>query len=173
MKCSEIEKKQRLHRMRTYAFRGAFLLPALLVYSVILLLPILDSMRLSLYTGHGLVPNEFIGLGNFKKIFTESSFSVRVWGAFKNNMVFFCIVTVIQNGMGFFLALAVTRTIRGAAILRKISFLPTTLSVLVVGFLFRQMLNPIWGLLGSFPWLGNEYTALPVLAVAVSWQFAG
>ena len=35
------------------------------------------------------------------------------------------------------------------------------------------MLNPIWGILGNFPWLGNELTALPTLAVAVSWQFIG
>ncbi len=154
-------------------FRIAFLLPAFAVYTYVLLLPILDSMRLSFYSGSGLVPTDFVGLANYVKIFTDPSFSERVWGAFYNNTIFFLIVTLLQNVLGFFLALAVTRKIRGAPFLRKISFLPTTLSVLVVGFLFRQMLNPMWGLLGKFPWLGNEFTALPTLAVAVSWQFIG
>lgn len=155
------------------AFMAAFLLPALVVYALVLFFPIIDSMRLSFYSGGGLVPTDFVGLANYRKIMTDPSFSERVWGAFSNNIVFFLIVTLIQNGLGFFLAWAVTRKFRGAPFLRKVSFLPTTLSVLVVGFLFRQMLNPIWGLFGQFPWLGDERTALPVLAVAVSWQFIG
>ncbi len=167
------EKLLKPGMLRTIAFRSAFLLPALLIYSLILLVPILDSMRLSFYSGSGLVPNEFVGLANYVKIFTDPSFSERVWGAFSNTFVFFLIVTLLQNILGFFLALAVTRAIKGAAFIRKLSFLPTTLSVLVVGFLFRQMLNPIWGLFGNFPWLGNEATALPTLAVAISWQFIG
>jgi raffinose/stachyose/melibiose transport system permease protein len=167
------DRERGIGALRTYVFRTAFLAPALLVYSFILLVPIIDSMRLSLYSGTGLVPNEFVGLANFRKILTDPSFNERVLGAFRNNIVFFLIVTAIQNVLGFFLALAVTRPVKGAAFVRKVSFLPTTLSVLVVGFLFRQMLNPIWGLLGNFPWLGNEATALPALAVAVSWQFIG
>lgn len=155
------------------AFKVAFLVPALLVYTFVLLIPILDSMRLSFYTGTGLTPNEFVGFANYVKLFTDSSFSDRVWGAFRNNVVFFLVVTLIQNVAGFFLALAVTRSMPGARLLRKLSFLPTTLSVLVVGFLFRQMLNPIWGLFGNFPWLGDERTALGVLAAVVSWQFIG
>lgn len=160
-------------RVQKILFRLGFLLPALLIYTFILLIPIVDSMRLSFYTGSGLIPNTFIGLGNYIKIFTQDVFRERVWGAFTNNIKFFLIVTLLQNVLGFFLAMAVTRPIKGASFMRKISFIPTTLSVLVVGFLFRQILNPIWGILGNFPWLGNEFTALPTLAVAVSWQFIG
>jgi len=173
MKRNTSETGKRSFKFGPLAFRTAFLLPAFLVYTYVLLVPILDSMRLSFYSGSGLVPTDFVGFANYVKIFTNPSFSERVWGAFYNNTIFFLIVTLLQNVLGFFLALAVTRKIAGAPFLRKISFLPTTLSVLVVGFLFRQMLNPMWGLLGKFPWLGNELTALPTLAVAVSWQFIG
>ena len=48
-------------RMRYILFRLSFLLPALLIYTFILLIPIVDSMRLSLNTGSGLIPNEFMG----------------------------------------------------------------------------------------------------------------
>lgn len=173
MQKADEKLRRRYGNLGSLVFKAAFLLPALLVYVVVLLLPILDSMRLSFYSGSGLVPTNFVGLENYIKIFTDSSFSDRVWGAFTNNIVFFIIVTLIQNVLGFFLAVAVTRKFKGTAFFRKVSFLPTTLSVLVVGFLFRQMLNPIWGLLGSYPWLGSAITALPTLAVAVSWQFIG
>ena len=156
-----------------FLFKAAFLLPAVLVYTVILLLPILDSLRLSFYTGGGLAPAEFTGFANYIAIFKESAFRERVLGAFGNNLLFFVMVTLAQNVLGLLVAWAVTRKMRGAGFLRKVSFLPTTLSVLVVGFLFKQMLNPVWGMFGTFPWLGNESTALPVLALAVSWQFIG
>jgi raffinose/stachyose/melibiose transport system permease protein len=154
-------------------FKAAFLLPAILVYTVILLLPILDSLRMSFYSGDGLTPGKFAGLANYVAIFSQSAFRDRVFGAFGNNILFFFMVTLAQNVLGLLVAWAVTRKMRGAGFLRKVSFLPTTLSVLVVGFLFKQMLNPVWGMFGSFPWLGNANTALPVLAIAVSWQFIG
>lgn len=157
---------------KKHGFKLLFLLPALLIYTFFLLIPIVDSMGMSLYTGDGLIPDKFVGLDNYIKIFTEEHFKDHVVNAFTNNIVFFLLVTLIQNVLGFFIAYVVTRKVRGIKFLRKVSFLPTTLSVLVVGFLFKQMLNPVWGLFGKFPWLG-EWTALPMLAVAVSWQFIG
>jgi len=165
-------------------FMVIFLLPAVLIYTVFLLLPILDSMRLSFYSGKGLIPDKFVGFENYVKLFTQFPFKERMINAFSNNIKFFFIVTLIQNIFGFFIAFFVTRKIIGKGFFRKISFLPTTLSVLVVGFLFKLILNPTWGIfdkmltalgLESFilPWLGNSLTALPVLAIVVSWQFMG
>jgi len=165
-------------------FMVIFLLPAVLIYTVFLLLPIVDSMRLSFYSGRGLIPDKFVGFDNYVKLFTQFPFKDRMINAFSNNIKFFFIVTLIQNVFGFFVAFFVTRKIIGKGFFRKISFLPTTLSVLVVGFLFKLILNPSWGIfdkmltaigLESFilPWLGNSLTALPVLAIVVSWQFMG
>ncbi len=161
-----------------------FLLPGILIYTIFLLFPIIDSMRLSFYTGKGIIPTEFIGLGNYLKLFTQFPFKERVLNAFTNNIRFFFLVTLLQNGIGFLVAFTVTRNIPGGRFFRKISFLPTTLSVLVVGFLFKLILNPVWGVFDKFliflgleslikPWLGDPLTALPVLAFAISWQFMG
>lgn len=161
-----------------------FLLPSILIYTVFLLLPILDSMRLSFYTGKGLIPDEFVGFDNYVKLFTQFPFKDQMVNAFTNNIKFFVIVTLIQNIVGFLIAFLVTRKIIGSGFFRKISFLPTTLSVLVIGFLFKLMLNPSWGIFDKIltslglesiirPWLGDPLTALPVLAIVVSWQFMG
>lgn len=161
-----------------------FILPAFLVYTGFLLLPILSSIRLSLFEVEGMVPKTFVGLDNYRKLFAQFPFRERLFNAFFNNVKFFLIVTLIQNVAGFFVAVLLTRNYRGIVVFRRISFLPTTLSVLVVGFLFNLILNPVWGVfdkvlkaagLGSLivPWMGTPATALPILAAVVSWQFMG
>ncbi len=162
-----------------------FLLPALLIYTVFFSLPILDSMRLSFFDANGLIVKEFVGLANYEKLFTAFPYKERLLNAFFNNIEFFVIVTCIQNLVGFIVAYMITRPMRGAPALRKLSFLPTTLSVIVVGFLFSKMVfNPVFGILDKIlevlgldflirSWLGDPATALPVLAVVTSWQFMG
>jgi len=161
-----------------------FLLPALLVYTLFFIVPIIDSIRLSFYNADGLIVKEFIGWENFQKLFTQFPFQERLVNAFFNNLKFFLIVTGLQNFLGFVFAYLITRQLWGTTFVRKISFLPTTLSVLVVGFLFKLILNPVFGVFDKLleflglaglirPWLGDPATALPVLAIVVSWQFMG
>ena len=165
-------------------FLFLFIFPAFIVYTVFMLLPILNSMRYSLYTGDSLVPNEFVGLDNYIRLFTEERYYTKFWNAFRNNIKFFIIVTLIQNVMGFFMAVMISRKFRGNKFMRKLSFLPTTLSVLVVGYIFKLILNPYYGVFDKFlaaigleeiilPWLGDPRTAIYVVAFAVSWQFFG
>ncbi|GAK57289.1 putative sugar ABC transporter permease [Candidatus Vecturithrix granuli] len=161
-----------------------FLLPALLIYTVFFIAPIIDSVRLSFYDSDGLIVKDFIGWGNYLKLFTQYPFKERLINALGNNIKFFLIVTVIQNFIGFIFAYLIMQPLCGMKGVRKMSFLPTTLSVLVVGFLFKLILNPVFGVFDKFlraiglgmlvhPWLGDPAFALPVLAIVVSWQFMG
>ncbi|OQY38831.1 MAG: hypothetical protein B6229_05010 [Spirochaetaceae bacterium 4572_7] len=165
-------------------FLFAFIFPAFIVYLLFMLFPILNSMKYSFFTGDGLELNEFVGLDNYIKLFSEERYYSMFFNAFGNNVKFFLMVTLIQNVLGFFMAVLITRTFNGSKFMRKLSFLPTTLSVLVVGFVFKLILNPYFGVfdkvleiigLGKFiiPWLGDPRTALVVVSVAVSWQFFG
>lgn len=165
-------------------FMTTFLFPAIIIYTIFFIFPILDSIRLSFYEVQGMTPKEFVGLGNYIKLFTKFPFKERFFNAFFNNVKFFVIVTIIQNIIAFFIAVMITRKFRGAKFFRKISFIPTTLSVLVVGFLFNLILNPVWGIFDKVltviglegiirPWLGDPKTALPILAIVTSWQFMG
>jgi len=162
-----------------------FLFPALCLYTIFFTIPILDSIRFSFYDSNGLIVGKFVGLANFVKLFTQYPFKERLINAFSNNVKFFLYVTLIQNFIGFLFAYLLTQRIWGMPIMRKISFLPTTLSVLVVGYLFAKLIfNPVFGVfdkllrfffLGSLvrPWLGDPMFALPTLAAVVSWQFMG
>lgn len=162
----------------------AYIAPAFAIYTVFMLVPIINSMRLSFYSGTGLIPTEFVGFDNYIKLFTQYPFNERFWNAFGNNIKFFLMVTVYQNIFGFLMAVLLTRGLKFSGFLRKVSFIPTTLSVLVVGFLFSMIFNPVWGIFDKIltviglesiirPWLGDSQTALPIISFVVSWQFFG
>ena len=161
-----------------------FLAPAILVYTAIMIVPLADTLRLALYTT---VDNQpvFIGFGNFQRLFGESVWSDAFWNSLRNNVVFFIIHMLVQNPIGVALAalLSVPR-LRFRAFYRTVFFLPTMLSFVIVGFVWKLILSPIWGvapgLLRSVglpflfaPWLGQERSALIAVSLISVWQFVG
>jgi raffinose/stachyose/melibiose transport system permease protein len=92
---------------------------------------------------------------------------------------------LVQNPIGLMLAALLSSRIVGSRIAstyRTLIFTPTVLSVVLVGFIWRLILSPIWGISGDFlalfgldnqPWLGLPETALPVLSLISVWQYVG
>jgi len=162
-----------------------FLLPALIVYVVFMAWPLVNSMRLSLYTGSGFRPTTFVGFDNYITLFTDAYYRDRFTNALGNTFIFFFIHMLVQNTLGLLFATLLASGVRGANTYRTIIFIPATLAVLVTGFLWRLILNPQFGALSwflhaigwdemaRFPWLGNENTVLPVVALVSSWQWVG
>lgn len=160
-----------------------FLAPAVIIYTLFMIYPLIDSLRLSLYTQNSANQEVFNGLNNYVTLFTNDNWAPRLWGAIKNNVFFFIIHMVVQNPLGLLLAtLLSSRIVKGRAIYRTLIFTPTVLSVVLIGFIWRLILNPIWGiandLLAVFgiqgqPWLGIPQTALPVISLISVWQWVG
>jgi len=161
-----------------------FLLPAIIVYTFFMALPLFNSMIMSFFTGEGLIPNQFCGFENYIRLFTKIPYKERFFNAFWNNVKFFLMVLIIQDFVGLFVSILVTRKFWGNTFFRRITYLPTTLSVLVAGFLFCLILNPIWGLFDKIligigleswirPWLGDPATALPAISFVTGWQYLG
>jgi raffinose/stachyose/melibiose transport system permease protein len=161
-----------------------FLFPAVLIYTVFMAYPLLDSLRLSFFNQNGPTP-VFVGLDNFKNLLFSDLWAPRFWNALRNNFVFFSIHMLVQNPLALLLAaILTTRKFKGAAIYRTLIFTPTTLSVVIVGFIWGLILNPTWGIfdsilkglgLGSLvqPWLGSEQTSLIVISLISVWQWVG
>jgi raffinose/stachyose/melibiose transport system permease protein len=176
-KTSSIEGRQRLIWI-------AFLVPALAIYILFMALPLLGSIRLSFYTGEGIIPKTFVGLANFQALINHPVWSERLGNALRNTFVLFLIHMGVQNTLGLLFAVLLTNKIRGRNIYRTIIFLPATLSVLVIGFLWRLILNPQWGALPMLleavglkawvhPWMGDTRYALIVISLVSSWQWVG
>jgi raffinose/stachyose/melibiose transport system permease protein len=161
-----------------------FLAPAVIIYSVFMIYPLIDSIRLSFFTLTDSGQEIFVGVDNFIKLFSNTLYSVRFWGALKNNFVFFIINMLVQNPLGLLLASLLVSGGVGRKFYRTVLFLPTVLSVVIIGFIWNLILNPLWGVtsgmmklvgLGAFfkPWLGLESTALIAVSLISVWQFIG
>lgn len=150
-----------------------FLAPALVIYTMLAIYPILDTLRLSMYTVEGGVA-QFVGLDNFVYILTDDFQAPRFWNAFANNVQFFAIHMLFQNPIGLLIAGLLTSGVlrRSEAVYRTLIFIPTTLSVVIVGFVWQLILSPLWGLVET-PLLGREATALPTMSMMSVWQYVG
>lgn len=163
---------------------AAFILPAAVVYTVFMTLPLLLSLRVSLFSGIGLDPNRFVGVANFVRLFVEPPFSTRFYNALWNNTKFFLALMVIQNTVALAFALLLSSNLRGRSLFRTIFFLPVTMSTVIVGFLWTLILNPTWGIMNitlkavglgalALPWLGLKPTALGAVIAVTAWQYIG
>jgi raffinose/stachyose/melibiose transport system permease protein len=162
-----------------------FLAPATLIYTLFMIYPLADSLRLSLYTGGQQGSEVFVGLQNYGTLLTNELWSVRFWGALRNNFIFFIVHMLVQNPVGLLLAALLSgRGLRGSSTYRTLLFLPTMLSFVIVGFVWQLILSPLWGIsegimkavgLGGLfkPWLGLESSALITLSLISVWQFIG
>jgi raffinose/stachyose/melibiose transport system permease protein len=157
-----------------------FLAPAVIIYTLFMIYPLVDSLRVSLYAPDANGNDVFVGLQNYQTLFTSNLWQPRITGAIRNNLVFFLIHMCVQNPLGLFLAALLSSRIRGRSIYRTLIFIPTVLSVTLIGFIWRLILSPLWGqaLFDPFgidlpPLLGEAATALPVLSLVSVWQWVG
>lgn len=167
-----------------------FIAPALIIYTVFMVYPLLDSMRLALYQQQTDGSQVWVGLENFARLFNDpraTEFDVRFLNALGHTFIFFAIFMLVQNPMGLFLAgLLSIKGLKGAAVFRSVLFVPTTMSIVIVGWIWTLMLNPLWGIINDVftsaglesvipkaGWLGDTNTALPTVTLVGVWQYIG
>ena len=156
-----------------YRLLALFVLPALLVYVAFAVYPLLSSVVMSFFQRER-GEREFVGLDNYVLLFTDPYQSERFWNALANSVEFFGIHLIVELPIGLLMAALLTsdRVRRAAGVYRTLLFVPATLSVVIVGFIWRLIINPLWGLV-SFPLLGNGATALPTISLMSVWQWLG
>ncbi|MEL6465609.1 MAG: sugar ABC transporter permease [Pseudomonadota bacterium] len=161
-----------------------FLAPAVLVYTAVMIFPLFNTLRLALFTR---IDQErvFVGLDNFRTLFFDPIWADQFWNALGNNFWFFIVHMLVQNPIGIALAALLSHPrLRFAALYRSAIFIPTILSFVIVGFAWKLILSPIWGIAPGLldwvglkslyaPWLGKEEYALTTLALVSVWQFVG
>jgi len=162
-----------------------FVAPALLIYGLFSAFPLLDTLRLGLFSADETGLRSFSGLGNYATILNDPQWSTSFWNAMRNNIQFFGVHMLVQNPIGLVLAALLSlKDVRFAAAYRTVFFLPTLLSVVIVGFVWQLILSPLWGVserlltvvgLGDWfaPWLGLESSALVTVSLMSVWQFVG
>jgi raffinose/stachyose/melibiose transport system permease protein len=150
-----------------------FALPALAIYLLFAVIPLATSVVMSFFDT-GKAGKGFVGLDNYAYLFTQPVVSARFWNALFNNAKYFAIHVAIEVPIGLLLAALLTSGVlrRSESVYRTLLFIPATLSVVIVGFIWRLIINPLWGLVG-FPLLGNQATALPTISLMGVWEYFG
>lgn len=158
-----------------------FLLPAAAVYSAFMIIPLVSTLYQSFFSKTW----EFAGFDNFVTLFTDPRLSASFWNALGNNVWFFIIHMCVQNPIGILLAALLSNPrLRFRGFYRTVFFIPTILSFVIVGFVWKLILSPVWGVTQGMmksvglgwlyqPWLGKEEYALTTLSLISNWQFIG
>ncbi len=156
-------------------------LPVLLIYTYVVIIPILGAMRFSLFQWSGGADMKFIGLKNYRLLFRDTEF----WKAFQNNVWIALTCILGQIGIAFFFsALLSSRVIRFKAFHRVVAYFPATISAVVVGFVWSFIFNYDFGLVNAFlraihlekwakPWLDNPATIVFIISIPLIWQYIG
>ena len=159
--------------------RTGFLLlvPALLAFALVILVPFLQSMRLSLYKYTiDMEKPAFVGLANFTRLLADPG-TATVW---LNTLVFVVLTTGLTFVLGLGWALMMNQAFRGRAVVRAASLLPWVLPTTVTAFLAAWIFNGQYGVLNAVllqagvidqpvTWLAEEKGAMAAVILTKAW----
>lgn len=161
-----------------------FPIPAVVIYTLFFVYPIFAAFAYSLFDWKGMTMGRFNYFQNFVKLFTQEPFNGMFWNALKHNVFYFIIEMVVQNGIAFLLAYIIFKKVKGAQWFKVAYFLPRLLSIIVVGFMWKLILNPNTGIVNvilkklgldswTHAWLGDPDTALSAVVLVNCWFAIG
>lgn len=176
-KNATISKGKQSERRAAYIFT----VPAMFLLVAFLVVPILYTVRYSLFQYKIIRPEgmTFIGLGNYVRLFGDEKF----WLALKNTVYFTVLVVPLQCVMALALAMLVSSRFRGVSIFRTMYFSPQLTSMVVISILWTVLYNanPNTGLINSLlvnlglspvNFLTNAKTAMNSIVFMSAWQGA-
>lgn len=150
------------------------IIPMIVVFFLFHTFPLLKGVMYSFTNFRGFGDFDFIGLINFKDLFTDS----RVLNSYMFTFKFAIVTTIIVNLISLTLALALNSKIKFKTTLRGLYFLPNILGGLIVGYIFNYIFTFILPKLGevmgsevlSKSILGSTSLAWIAVVIVVSWQ---
>jgi raffinose/stachyose/melibiose transport system permease protein len=156
-----------------------FVPPAVLLFTVFVILPLGQAAWFSLFKWNGLGwPNAFIGLENYTRLLNNDDFQT----AFINNLLIIVFSIAVQLPLGLGMALLLARRAWGAVTFRLIFFLPYVLADVAAGLIFRFIFDGNYGpvsavsqAFGGQPlfMLASPNLAFTALIIVVIWKYFG
>ncbi|WP_217588077.1 carbohydrate ABC transporter permease [Lentibacillus saliphilus] len=158
-----------------------YLLPGLLIYTFVVLVPLFMAARYSLFEWSGGPNMTFVGLQNFATLMQDQVF----WKAFGNNLFIIVLSVIGQVGIAFLISVLLTRSwVKWKQFHRTVIFIPNVLAAVVIGFLWSMVYNHDYGLLNNVlssigleswiqPWLDDPDIVMGSVTAPLIWQFIG
>lgn len=126
---------------------AAFLLPCLLLFALIYLIPLGMVFGSSFFEWKAGGVFNFVGLDNYINAFTNDP---RMMTALKNTAIWVLMQSIIHVGIGTIIAFMLARKMRGWKLMRTIYMFPNVVSAAALGVIFLNVFNPKYGLINSF-----------------------
>ncbi|WP_295085340.1 sugar ABC transporter permease [Ruminococcus sp.] len=161
---------------------AVFMLPAFLLFTLVLFIPIIQSVYYSLCDYKGMTDPVFIGTDNYKALASDKTFGI----ALKNSMFFLIYSCLTQLIIGLIFAAVLTNIKAGRNLFKNIIYLPCVLSSAALGLLWMFIFSPSLGINQLLEKIGVDepplwlmdtkgYITLPmwVIAFVALWQYVG
>jgi multiple sugar transport system permease protein len=175
-KRSSFQLSKKLENEEKLWIKHVLISPPLLFFAIFAIFPLIYTLYVSLSDWTISGPHRFIGLQNYRDIFSSLTFRQ----SFRNTMLFAIITVALQYILGLTIALLVFRSKRGVSMMRLMFLIPMMFTPVVVGFVWRTLFDPGYGpinyLLGrigitGIPWLSEPIPAFLSVVIADTWQW--
>lgn len=153
---------------------------SVLALFVFVVLPLLWIMRYSVLSYYGFGPTKFVGLKNFIQVFSKTS--AKYWISVKNTFIFAFGKLLVEIPLALVLAFVLTRDLKGTNFFRSVYFMPSMISVAVMGVVFTYIFAHVGGVVNEgiklfggqgVKWFATPATSMIVLMIASIWQNFG
>ncbi len=167
---------------RRYLYALIFLLPGMLLFFGLLLLPLTNSFYYSLFDWNGFGPPvDFVGTANYERLLNHDVFH----SAIRNSLVIVVLSIVVQLPLALGLALLVGRgELRGRGIFRTILFIPYVFSEILTAYIWSYAFHPQDGLVNllfgsvvpgyqNVLWLADRNVVVLAIFMVITWKYFG
>ncbi|WP_081952663.1 sugar ABC transporter permease [Rhizobium sp. YS-1r] len=158
--------------------RWSFLMPSILVLTVMLAYPIFYTIEISFASfdiatfGAG----EWIGWANYEEVIGD----YRFWDSLQVTLIYLVIALPLQVTLGFGIAFLINAEWWGRSALRALFIIPMVVAPVVAGGMWRMILDPLWGIMnywmglagiGSLDWFGDPKLAMAAIIIIDTWRW--
>jgi multiple sugar transport system permease protein len=119
-----------------------FMAPGLILFTIYVMLPISQSIQISLYEWDGLSPASYVGFANYVELIDDDQFYTALW-----NNVRWLVLFMLALPIGLVMALFLNQVVFGIRLIKSLFFFPFVISQVVIGLIFTWFYEPNFGVI--------------------------
>jgi multiple sugar transport system permease protein len=158
--------------------RWSFLMPSILVLTVMLAYPIFYTIQIS-FTEFDIKTfgaGAFVGWDNYREVIAD----YRFWESLRITLLYLVIALPLQVVLGFGIAFLINAQWRGRGVIRALFIIPMVVAPVVAGGMWRMILDPLWGIanywlgfigIGPLDWFGDPNLAMAAVIIIDTWRW--
>ncbi len=166
-------------KMRNNVSGWLIMLPGIILFAFFVWGPLLETVRMSMYTAKGFTLTEFVGIDNYLRVFKHPSF----WPAIRNTFQYTLWSLLIGFWAPILMAILMTETVHLKGFFRVGTYFPNVMpglaTIIIWGYIYGSdktgILNIFLSWFGIDPqrWLNVSYLTIPLIVLSMTWRAAG